>query len=250
MKDLARITNRSHRSETKSRRAARVRVGLVLACALGVLLAGVAVFHEVLPLRPASGGVVVAVPAIDDPDITGPEEEDPNGGGPPPPGGTDIPDAQPGAPRPWEMSLRASPYSTVNLLNRNVLTVLPIVSWTGIGPAMEMNLYHNSSSVVLCHSLLLPSLEQPCSRRSAIIATTRSRCRDRLEAMIVSSPILRMVPRIALTWPWGMDRSMANAWSQETSFSPRRVRLMASMASGGRQVRLARVRLRTLLPSR
>ena len=147
MKDIARITNRSHRSHAKSRRAARVRVGLVLACALGVLLAGVAVFHELVPWRPASDGVAEAVPAIDDPDITGPEEEDPTGGGPPNPGGTDIPDAQPGAPRPWEMGLRVSPYSTVNLLNRNVLTVLPIVSWTGIGPAMEMHLYHNSATV-------------------------------------------------------------------------------------------------------
>ncbi len=101
MKDIARITNRSHRSHAKSRRAARVRVGLVLACALGVLLAGVAVFHEVVPWTPASDGVAVAVPpAVDDPDIIGPEEEDPTGGGPPPPGGTEIPDAQPGAPRP------------------------------------------------------------------------------------------------------------------------------------------------------
>ncbi|MCH9035188.1 MAG: RHS repeat protein, partial [Planctomycetes bacterium] len=45
------------------------------------------------------------------------------------------------------MGLPVSPYSTVNALNRNVLTVIPIVGWTGVGPDMEMNLYHNSATV-------------------------------------------------------------------------------------------------------
>ena len=49
MKHVSRNTNRSHRSGKKARRAARVRFGLVLACALGFLLAWVGVWHEVLP---------------------------------------------------------------------------------------------------------------------------------------------------------------------------------------------------------
>ncbi|MCH7908218.1 MAG: RHS repeat protein [Candidatus Hydrogenedentes bacterium] len=35
----------------------------------------------------------------------------------------------------------------MNTLNRNVHTVIPIVSWTGAGPPMSMNLYHNSATV-------------------------------------------------------------------------------------------------------
>ena len=95
MKHITRNTNRSHRSETKSRRAARVRIGLVLACALGFLLAGVAVFHEVVPWKPESDGVALAqVPPTHDPRTAYPEADDPTGGGLPPLGGTEIPASQ------------------------------------------------------------------------------------------------------------------------------------------------------------
>ncbi|MCH9003642.1 MAG: RHS repeat protein [Planctomycetes bacterium] len=141
MKHVPRNTNRSRCSGTKGRRAARVRISLVLACALGVLLAGVAVFREVVPWKPESDGVAVAIRLINDPE---PEDE---GGGGTNPDPVFIPDAQPGAPRPWESSTAISTYSVVNMLNRNVHTVIPIVSWTGIGPPMSMNLYHNSATV-------------------------------------------------------------------------------------------------------
>ena len=72
MNDITRITNRSHRSHTRDRRGARVRISLVLACALGVLLAWVGVWHEILPWNSASDGVAVAKLPIN--------EENPSGG--------------------------------------------------------------------------------------------------------------------------------------------------------------------------
>ncbi len=56
------------------------------------------------------------------------------------------PVAQPGAPRPWEAGISVSPYSTMNAVNRNVLTVIPIVSWSGVGPDVSFSLYHNSAN--------------------------------------------------------------------------------------------------------
>ena len=51
----------------------------------------------------------------------------------------------PGAPRAWENGVEVSPYSTVNLANGNVFTVIPITSWSGRGPAVEFTMYHNSA---------------------------------------------------------------------------------------------------------
>ncbi|MCH8147932.1 MAG: RHS repeat protein [Planctomycetes bacterium] len=148
MNHVIRGTNRSHRSHTRDRRAARVRISLIWACALGMLLAWVGVWHGAVPWISESGGVALAAPPpTDDPCTSLPDEDDPTAGGPGPGPSTEIPDAQPGAPRPWEVGLTVSPYSTVNVLNRNVLTVMPIVGWTGVGPDMQMNLYHNSATV-------------------------------------------------------------------------------------------------------
>ncbi|MCH9035187.1 MAG: hypothetical protein IID42_11915 [Planctomycetes bacterium] len=70
-KHIARNTNRSHRYSARDRRAARVRISLVLACALGVLLAWVGVWHEVLPWKSQSGGVALAeAPPTNDPSTT------------------------------------------------------------------------------------------------------------------------------------------------------------------------------------
>jgi len=52
------------------------------------------------------------------------EDDDP----PPPTDPFFVADAQPGAPRPWERGIQVGPYSTVNVLNRNLYTVIPIVS--------------------------------------------------------------------------------------------------------------------------
>ena len=58
-----------------------------------------------------------------------------------------MPPALPGAARPWEASIDVSTYSSVNAVNRNVFTAIPIVSWSGLGPDIEFTLYHNSGAV-------------------------------------------------------------------------------------------------------
>jgi hypothetical protein len=54
---------------------------------------------------------------------------------------------QPGPARPWEAQVNVSTYSSVNTRNGNVFTAIPIVSWSGRGPDMNMMLYHNSAAV-------------------------------------------------------------------------------------------------------
>ena len=116
MKNIIRNTNRSHRSAPRARRAARVRISLIWACALRVLLGWVGVWHTVVPWKSASDGVAVAKLLIVD--------ENSGGGGEPNPDPVYFPDAQPGAPSPWESSTTISTYSTDNMLNRNVQTVI------------------------------------------------------------------------------------------------------------------------------
>jgi hypothetical protein len=57
------------------------------------------------------------------------------------------PDAEPGWPRPWEVPIPVSTYSVVNSRDLNLITPIPIVSWSGIGPDIEFNLYQNSAGV-------------------------------------------------------------------------------------------------------
>ena len=57
------------------------------------------------------------------------------------------PPAQPGAPRPWEAPIQVSTYSVANAVNRNLFTAIPIVSWQGVGPDVNITLYHNSANV-------------------------------------------------------------------------------------------------------
>ncbi len=54
---------------------------------------------------------------------------------------------EPGEPRSWEGGLQMATYSAVNLRNGNCLTAIPIVSWSGRGPTLDMTLYHNSATV-------------------------------------------------------------------------------------------------------
>jgi hypothetical protein len=54
---------------------------------------------------------------------------------------------QPGPARPWEAEIAVSTYARVNMRNGNVFTAIPVVSWSGIGPDMNMMLYHNSAAV-------------------------------------------------------------------------------------------------------
>ncbi len=57
------------------------------------------------------------------------------------------PPPQPGPARSWEVGIDASTYSEVNTHHGNLFTAIPVVSWSGIGPDMNMVLYHNSAAV-------------------------------------------------------------------------------------------------------
>ncbi len=79
------------------------------------------------------------------------------------------------------------------------------------------------------------------SSRCTIIATTRSRSRDRCDARSVSNPSLRSIPNTASTCPCGSDRVMRNASSAERKVSPRRLRRTNSTTRSGRCERLPSV---------
>jgi len=51
-----------------------------------------------------------------------------------------------GLPRPWEAGIQVSPFSVVNLFNGNLATVVPLVGYDPVGPAVQFTLYHNSAS--------------------------------------------------------------------------------------------------------
>jgi hypothetical protein len=57
-----------------------------------------------------------------------------------------VPSMQPGAPRPWQSEVKVSTYSSVNTFHGNMLTTVPLFSWSGRGPDMNMALYHNSAN--------------------------------------------------------------------------------------------------------
>ena len=65
----------------------------------------------------------------------------------PQPSWIDRPPARPVAPRPWEAAIRVSTYSVANTVNKNLFTAIPIVSWQGLGPDVDITLYHNSANV-------------------------------------------------------------------------------------------------------
>ena len=50
-----------------------------------------------------------------------------------------------GAAPAWGMSRVVSPFSAVNLQNGNLLTAIPLVSWSPVGPPIDFTLYHNSA---------------------------------------------------------------------------------------------------------
>ncbi|MBI5762228.1 MAG: hypothetical protein HZA51_01750 [Planctomycetes bacterium] len=51
-----------------------------------------------------------------------------------------------GAARRWEASLPVGLYGQVNLRTGRVLTTIPITGWSGRGPSIQFNLYHNQNS--------------------------------------------------------------------------------------------------------
>jgi len=59
--------------------------------------------------------------------------------------GGDFAPVVPGTPQAWERGIDVAPYATVNVVNGNVITTVPIASWSGKGPALEFDLYHNSA---------------------------------------------------------------------------------------------------------
>lgn len=52
----------------------------------------------------------------------------------------------PGFPGKSEAGMQISTYSSVNLRNGNTVTQIPIVGWSGVGPNMDLRLFHNSSA--------------------------------------------------------------------------------------------------------
>jgi hypothetical protein len=59
-----------------------------------------------------------------------------------------------------------------------------------------------------------------------------------------------IVPIAAITWPWGMARTIASPSPVGASLSPRSTARNASTFSGGHLLRLAIVRFLTMSPSR
>lgn len=83
----------------------------------------------------------VAIAQDPDPSGDGGDDAPADGGGGLPP----LPEPQgPGLPKSWEAGLTVSPYSMVNLSNGNLVTVIPIIGWSGLGPDLSFSLYHNS----------------------------------------------------------------------------------------------------------
>jgi len=65
--------------------------------------------------------------------------------------GTHPPEPGPG--RSWEVDIPVSTYSRVNTRHGNLFTAIPIVSWSGRGPDMNMMLYHNSANAISGYSI-------------------------------------------------------------------------------------------------
>jgi YD repeat-containing protein len=57
-----------------------------------------------------------------------------------------LADAPKGAARRWEAALPVGKYGQVNLRTGRVLTTIPITGWSGRGPSIQFNLYHNQNS--------------------------------------------------------------------------------------------------------
>ena len=115
---------------------------------------------------------------------------------------------------------------------------------------MASAISNSSAKVVLCQCRVWASLELGKSRGSAIMAITRSRRREGLEAMSSSTPSLRIIVSTASTWPWGHERVMRKVSAAGTNVSPLRERLMISMRLSGRWERLPRVSCVTVFPLR
>ncbi len=58
-----------------------------------------------------------------------------------------VPLPQPGYPRAWEAGLQAGTYTMANTRHGNLLTVIPLVGWGGVGPDLSFGLFHNSANV-------------------------------------------------------------------------------------------------------
>ncbi len=53
-----------------------------------------------------------------------------------------------GATKAWQAGLPLTKWSTVTLRHGNLITTVPIADWSGTGPDVQLNLYHNSLSTV------------------------------------------------------------------------------------------------------
>ncbi len=66
--------------------------------------------------------------------------------------GSPRPASAQGAVRSWEAAIRVSPFSSYNLLKKNLLTEIPLVAFDPVGPPVAITLYHNSLSASLQES--------------------------------------------------------------------------------------------------
>ena len=110
---------------------AAIRGGVILAVAGALALVGALMYT-------AAGDPIVVPPG--DPEAMGPVD-------PPVENPICRPLAQAGPPRPWEAGIPVATYCTANALNRNLFTAIPLFHWSGVGPDMVMNLYHNSARI-------------------------------------------------------------------------------------------------------
>ena len=113
--------------EGKSKKEARSRADWnrrLARCGIAVLLAGLLAAGAFVYFSERQGGKALAI-------------SDPI----PPP----LP--EPGSARPWEAQIQVSTYSSLHTRNANLLTTIPIVGWSGRGPAMSMVFYHNAANV-------------------------------------------------------------------------------------------------------
>jgi YD repeat-containing protein len=64
-------------------------------------------------------------------------------------------------PESWERGVQVAPYTTANLQNGNVLVQIPIVSWSGLGPAVDVSFFYNTADGVWRWSYSDTLIEEP-----------------------------------------------------------------------------------------
>ena len=103
--------------------------------------------------------------------------------------------------------------------------------------------------MVEAHQRVVASLEAGWQALATTSATAMSRSAQ-AGPRTLASPSDCAIAHTAATWPWGRDRVTSKASLAATSVLPARLARTASIASGGKWERLARVSVFTLPASR